>query len=78
MSNLLKRDKQAFEEYTIQDAFITLKHALYMERFNLGIKKKQKTRNSTNPLSHRDKNLCMKNEEQTLIKTYLTQFLVIA
>jgi hypothetical protein len=40
MSNLLKRDKQAFEEYTIQDAIITLKHALYMEGFNLGIKTK--------------------------------------
>jgi hypothetical protein len=53
MSNLLKRDKQAFEEYSIQDAIITLKHALYMVGFNLGIK--IQTRDSTNPLCHRDK-----------------------
>ena len=39
MDEFLKRDKQAFEDYAIQDAVITLKHALEMERFNMGIKK---------------------------------------
>lgn len=31
MSNFLKRDKIAFEEYALQDAVITLKHGLAME-----------------------------------------------
>jgi hypothetical protein len=38
ISNLLKRDKKAFEEYAILDAMITLKHATEMERFNMSIK----------------------------------------
>ena len=38
MSNLLERDRQAFEDYAIQDAVITLKHALAMEKFNMSIK----------------------------------------
>lgn len=38
MSKLLERDKSLFEEYAIKDAVITLKHALSMECFNLGIK----------------------------------------
>ena len=32
MSKFLKRDKKAFEEYAIQDAIITLKHAIAMEK----------------------------------------------
>lgn len=39
MSEFLKRDKKAFEEYAIQDALITLKHGVAMENFNLSIKK---------------------------------------
>jgi hypothetical protein len=38
MSKFLIRDKEAFEEDAIQDAVITLKHALSMEQFNLSIK----------------------------------------
>ena len=37
MSNLLVRDKEAFESYALQDAVITLKHALAMEKFNMSI-----------------------------------------
>jgi hypothetical protein len=37
MGKLLQRDKQAFEEYAIQDAVITLKQALSMEKFNMSI-----------------------------------------
>lgn len=37
LSKFLIRDKQAFEEYAIQDAVICLKHALSRERFNLSI-----------------------------------------
>jgi hypothetical protein len=37
MSAFLKRDKTAFEEYSIQDVKITLKHATEMERFNMSI-----------------------------------------
>jgi hypothetical protein len=39
MSELLLRDKQALEEYALQDARITLKHSLSMEKFNMSIKK---------------------------------------
>jgi hypothetical protein len=35
MDKFLKRDKIAFEEYALQDAIITLKHALAMECFNM-------------------------------------------
>lgn len=52
MSNFLKRDKQAFEEYAIQDAIITLKPAKAMGWFNLGIKQ---TRDTTNPVFPREK-----------------------
>lgn len=38
MGAFLKRDPRAFEDYAIQDAIITLKHGLAMEKFNLGIK----------------------------------------
>jgi hypothetical protein len=38
MSNFLKRDQKAFEEYALQDAVITLKHGLAMEKFNFSIK----------------------------------------
>jgi hypothetical protein len=38
MSAFLERDKVAFEEYALQDAVISLKHALSMESFNWGIK----------------------------------------
>jgi hypothetical protein len=38
MSKFLERDRTGFEEYAIQDAIITLKHALSMEQFNFGIK----------------------------------------
>lgn len=38
MSEFLKRDPQGFENYAIQDAIITLKHAVSMEKFNFGIK----------------------------------------
>ena len=38
MSAFLKRDPEAFKEYAIQDAVITLKHALSMENFNMSIK----------------------------------------
>ena len=38
MSGFLKRDKKAFEEYALQDAIITLKHAISMEKFNLTVK----------------------------------------
>lgn len=37
MGKLLQRDKQAFEEYAIQGAVITLKQALSREKFNLSI-----------------------------------------
>ena len=33
------RDKKAFEVDALQDARITLKHALYMENLNMKIKK---------------------------------------
>lgn len=38
MSAFLKRDPQAFQEYAIRDAVITLKHAIAMEKFNMSIK----------------------------------------
>jgi hypothetical protein len=38
MSGFLKRDPVAFKEYAIQDAIITLKHALSMEQFNMSVK----------------------------------------
>jgi hypothetical protein len=38
MEGYLKRDKTGFIAYAIQDAIITLKHALAMEKFNNGIK----------------------------------------
>lgn len=38
MSKFLKRDKEAFEEYAIIDAKITLRHAVAMELFNMSIK----------------------------------------
>ena len=38
MGEFLKRDPQGFENYAIQDAIITLKHAVSMEKFNFGIK----------------------------------------
>ena len=38
MSGFLKRDKEGFIAYAIQDAVSTLKHALSMEKFNLSIK----------------------------------------
>ena len=38
MSGFLKRDKIAFEEYALQDAIITLKHAISMEKFNMTVK----------------------------------------
>jgi hypothetical protein len=38
MSAFLERDQVAFEEYALQDAVISLKHALSMESFNWGIK----------------------------------------
>lgn len=38
MSSFLKRDRKGFEAYAKQDAVITLKHALSMERFNMNIK----------------------------------------
>ena len=38
MSAFLERDKVAFEEYALQVAVISLKHALSMESFNWGIK----------------------------------------
>jgi hypothetical protein len=39
MSSLLKRDKNKFESYALQDAVITLKHTIAMEEFNFGIQK---------------------------------------
>jgi hypothetical protein len=38
MRDFLKRDKNAFTEYAIQDAVITLKHATAMEVFNMTLK----------------------------------------
>ena len=38
MKAFLKRDQQAFEDYAIRDAVITLKHALQMEIFNKDLK----------------------------------------
>lgn len=38
MSQFLERDKEGFEQYAIQDALITLKHALSMESFNFSLK----------------------------------------
>jgi hypothetical protein len=38
MSAFLERDKVAFEEYALQVAVISFKHALSMESFNWGIK----------------------------------------
>ena len=38
MSNYMERDRKSFEDYAIQDAVITLKHAVSMEEFNFGIK----------------------------------------
>jgi hypothetical protein len=38
MSEFLKRDKQAFEQYALRDALIVLKHAVAMENFNQGVK----------------------------------------
>lgn len=38
MSKFLADDKKGFEDYAIQDAVITLKHAISMEQFNLEIK----------------------------------------
>lgn len=37
MSAFLKRDKAAFEDYALQVAIITLKHALSMEKFNMSV-----------------------------------------
>lgn len=37
MKAFLKRDKSAFEEYALQDAVITLKHATAMEEFNMRV-----------------------------------------
>lgn len=39
MDEFLVKDKKGFEEYAIQDAVVTLKHAIAMEKFNMGIKK---------------------------------------
>lgn len=38
MSKFLQRDKEAFEEYALRDAVITLKHSLSLEQFNMRIK----------------------------------------
>jgi len=38
MSKFLERDREAFIEYAVRDAVITLKHAISMEQFNFGIK----------------------------------------
>jgi hypothetical protein len=38
MKSFLKKDKIAFEEYAVQDAIITLKHATAMEKFNMSVK----------------------------------------
>jgi len=38
MDKFLIRDKKAFEEYALQDAIITLKHAVAMEEINLTVK----------------------------------------
>lgn len=38
MSKLLERDKETFDQYAIQDAVITLKHAMAMESFNFSLK----------------------------------------
>ena len=38
MSAFLERDRYGFEEYALQDAIITLKHAISMESFNFGVK----------------------------------------
>jgi len=38
MKAFLLRDPQAFEEYAIQDAIITVKHAVEMEKFNMTVK----------------------------------------
>lgn len=39
MTEFFRRDKTKFEAYALQDAVITLKHAIAMEEFNFGIKK---------------------------------------
>lgn len=39
MSEVLKRDKKAFDEYAIRDALITLKQATEMEKFNMTVKR---------------------------------------
>jgi hypothetical protein len=38
MGDFLKRDKKSFDDYAIQDAVITLKHSLAMEKFNFNLK----------------------------------------
>ena len=38
MKEFLKRDEKAFKEYALQDAIITLKHAIAMEQFNMSVK----------------------------------------
>jgi hypothetical protein len=37
MGAFLKKDKKAFEDYALQDAVITLKHAIAMESFNMSV-----------------------------------------
>jgi len=39
MKNFLYRDKKGFVDYAIQDAIITLKHAVAMEKFNMTVNK---------------------------------------
>lgn len=38
----LREDKKDFEDYAIQGTIITLKHYLYLEKFNFTYKKQQK------------------------------------
>lgn len=37
MGEFLKRDPVAFSDYAVQDAIVTLKHAISMEEFNFSI-----------------------------------------
>lgn len=37
ISKFIDRDRKGFEDYAVQDAVITLKHAISMEQFNFGI-----------------------------------------